>query len=312
MFRDLTEEWKDGTAADTDVLAKGPVPYLRNEDNVALDKIFTFIKEYVKYIYNVGEIKKWLYRNKGKSMLDFITPSDVAYCISLIENSSDLWDQDMQVKAASPDEQLKYKGIGLANEEEREKYAKKVPKFTKGEKTKRTFGAVMWNQEGEEYYTKVKGVWEHVFRDKIVMDAFGSKWTEWVKSKGGYCRHWSNKVTVDPMATVLCGSDDDGGGSENEEVGNNIDGNDISFTDDEDDGENGGVGDAGRGGGGMVSGDGGGGSNAGADDNDDCDDGKGRDDGADVSGGDGEEPSVVSEQSGMKRKREGEKNLLLL
>ena len=167
LLIDHTEEWKTGKNADTTMLANGPVSYLENEQGVALNKFFTFIKEYVKYIYKVGEIKKWLYRNKGKSMLDFITPSDVAYCVSFIENSRDLWEQDMLVKAGSSEEQTKYKGIVLETEAEREKHAKKIPKFTKGEKTTRTSGAVMWNQEGERFYTRVKGAQEGVFLDKI-------------------------------------------------------------------------------------------------------------------------------------------------
>ena len=91
----------------------------------------------------------------------------------------------MIMKDAPHEEQAKYTGSGLESEAERAKYANKTPTLFKGGKTKRMFWAVMWNQEGERFYTRVKGAWESVFRDKSNMEAFGNTWTEWVRDKRG-------------------------------------------------------------------------------------------------------------------------------
>ena len=42
-------------------------------------------------------IKKFVDREKGRTFLDMITPSDVAYSISLIKNSQDVWKESNKI-----------------------------------------------------------------------------------------------------------------------------------------------------------------------------------------------------------------------
>jgi hypothetical protein len=63
-----------------------------------LDQIFNLIARYVRKVHSDEHICKVLMRyNAGRSFLDIIGPSDIAYIVSIIKNSKDMRDQDIQM-----------------------------------------------------------------------------------------------------------------------------------------------------------------------------------------------------------------------
>jgi hypothetical protein len=84
----------------------------------------------------------------NRTFLEMITPSDIAYVISLIKNSQGVWDQDLRV-AASPHV--------LGGEE------KLRPIFTSGKGKKRVFGESVWTREGLEYFYTTEKHWKTVY-----------------------------------------------------------------------------------------------------------------------------------------------------
>ncbi len=61
-----------------------------------LDQIFNLIARYVWKVHSDEHIHKVLMRyNAGRSFLDIIGPSDIAFIISIIKNSKGMWDQDI-------------------------------------------------------------------------------------------------------------------------------------------------------------------------------------------------------------------------
>ncbi len=50
-------------------------------------KSLRFIAMYVFLIYSKGSTKKWLQDHPTKTLLHFITPSDIAYVTALLKNS---------------------------------------------------------------------------------------------------------------------------------------------------------------------------------------------------------------------------------
>ena len=77
--------------------------------------------------------------NAGRSFLDIIGPSDIAYIISIIKNSKGMWDQDIHMQE-----------LGEEAKENPEKKLK--PLFTSGSGQKRTQGKSLWNLEGMKYF----------------------------------------------------------------------------------------------------------------------------------------------------------------
>ncbi len=110
------------------------------QGNNLLDQIFNLIARYVWKIHSDEHICKVLiHYNAGRSFLNIIGPSDIAYIISIIKNSKGMWDQDIQMRE-----------LGKEAKENPEKKLK--PLFTSGSGQKRTQGKSLWNLEGMKYF----------------------------------------------------------------------------------------------------------------------------------------------------------------
>ncbi len=210
-----------------------------------MNDVFVFLAEYVKFCYGAVNIKNWIKKSRGKTFLDKITPSDIAYCISLIKNSGSVWEQDALMKRIDDDERAKYrdwKTITFKDQAEKDKYARKVPLFTKGENIKRVFGGVMWNTMGKEFYKTSKMNWEAVYASVDAMGVLRKGWNEWQENhKGCTQNHWTNRSATNALWTVRPGEDDGrGDGDEEGEIEEDLDGGFIPLDDEDDDQSNGG------------------------------------------------------------------------
>jgi hypothetical protein len=64
-----------------------------------LDQIFNLIARYVWKVHSDEHIRKVLMcYNAGRSFLNIIGPSDIAYIVSRIKNSKGMWDQGIQMQ----------------------------------------------------------------------------------------------------------------------------------------------------------------------------------------------------------------------
>ncbi len=93
-----------------------------------------------------------------------ITPSDIAYVISLIKNSQGVWDQDLRM-VANPHV--------LGGEE------KLRPIFTSGKGKKRVFRESVWTREGLEYFYTTEKHWKTVYTTKSIFSKFATEWEHW-------------------------------------------------------------------------------------------------------------------------------------
>ncbi len=60
--------------------------------------MYEFFARYVRMVYSDSDIQTDLKNNEGLSFVDRITPSDIAYVISVLKNGHDLWDQNIKIK----------------------------------------------------------------------------------------------------------------------------------------------------------------------------------------------------------------------
>ena len=92
-----------------------------------LNQIFNLIARYVRKVHSDEHIRKVIRYNAGRSFLDIIGPSDIAYMVSIIKNRKGMWDQDIRMQE-----------LGEEAKENPEKKLK--PLFTSGSGQKRTQG----------------------------------------------------------------------------------------------------------------------------------------------------------------------------
>ena len=105
------------------------------------------------------------------SFIDIIGPSDIAYVISIIKNSGEVWDQDVKMKE---------KGARAMGSGER----KKKLLFTKGEGAKRRKGESLWNIEGRRYFAGAEATWREIYNNEEQMKVIYNKWEKWIDTKG--------------------------------------------------------------------------------------------------------------------------------
>ena len=60
--------------------------------------VFEFLLNYVRRVKSDMEWKKLLKQNPEKPFLMFVTPSDIAFILSLIKNGMKMWDQRLKDK----------------------------------------------------------------------------------------------------------------------------------------------------------------------------------------------------------------------
>ena len=151
---------------DPDKLARGIKDFVVGNSNAdSLYPVYDFLARYVRKLHSDRYIKKTLADNPGKSFLAVIGPSDVAYVISLLKNSIDVWKYDI----------------------ERPEGARPKPLYTKGENMKKEFGKTGWNAAGMQYFEDALKAWKKVFstaNDNPHFTLLSGGWNEWLQDVG--------------------------------------------------------------------------------------------------------------------------------
>ena len=192
---------------DPDKLARGIKDFVVGNSNAdSLYPVYDFLARYVHKLHSDRYIKKTLADNPGKSFLAVIGPSDVAYVISLLKNSIDVWKYDI----------------------ERPEGTRPKPLFTKGEKMKKEFGKTGWNAAGMKYFDDALTVWKKIFSttgDNPRFALLSGGWNEWLEDVGSNINPagWTRKDLSRVLATrrkgdmaVDDGSESDDASSRNE------------------------------------------------------------------------------------------------
>ncbi len=90
--RSYTDD-KNRDNIDPDKLKNGITNYPSSEDKEILNMFFT---RYVQKAHSNGVIKSELRNNEELSFIDIISPSNIAFVISVIKNGQDAWDQKIE------------------------------------------------------------------------------------------------------------------------------------------------------------------------------------------------------------------------
>jgi hypothetical protein len=56
-------------------------------------KICCFLDKYVTRLYGTCTVSTWFTKNKGKSIFDLVTMSDIAFTVAVIKNGHNKWDE---------------------------------------------------------------------------------------------------------------------------------------------------------------------------------------------------------------------------
>jgi hypothetical protein len=95
-----------------------------------VEHFLQFLDKYVSHAVGNHYFLQWIKSNRSKMFLDKVTVSDIAYTILDYENTKEVWEEDLQIKASS-----------RTDEERRNAMHHKKPKYHVGrEKHLKRFG----------------------------------------------------------------------------------------------------------------------------------------------------------------------------
>ena len=150
-----------------------------------------FLARCVQKVHSNCYLKNALKQEPGLLFLDIICPSDIAYVICLIENSSGVW-----LDALRKDRN---------NEEHQGNKKKPKAKYTAGKGKKQVIGECMWNDNGQQFYSYAIDKWSEVCDPEDPQyEMLHGGWELWVSTKaqtmvlGG---SWTKKTIKSVLAT---------------------------------------------------------------------------------------------------------------
>lgn len=131
--------------------------------STGLPHLYEFFVKYVRRIHTDNHWKRTMKTKTNIVFFQHITPSDIAYIISVIKNGKPVWNtkKTKLFPSAEPEKKVK-------------------PLFTLGKGQKKTFGKSTWSMEGKKYYDKVLTTWKEAYANKAQMTALVNGWERWV------------------------------------------------------------------------------------------------------------------------------------
>ena len=148
-----------------DEVADGLQGFMKNNQEnrgLGLPEVYEFFMRYVRRIHPDTHWKRTMKKNANKVFFQLITPSDIAFVISLLKNGMPVWNRKKVL--FETDEMMKTKA---------------KPLFMSGEGQKRSFGKTTWSKEGLKYFQKVERTWQEAYGNKEEMLALINGWERW-------------------------------------------------------------------------------------------------------------------------------------
>ncbi len=73
---------------------------VKKSENDQAEHFLWFLDKYVSHAVDNHYFLQWSKSNRSKSFLDKVTASDIAYTILVYENTKEVWEEDLQIKAS--------------------------------------------------------------------------------------------------------------------------------------------------------------------------------------------------------------------
>ena len=147
------------------------IPY---EENL---EFLTFMDFYVSKLAGARELKSWSVKNPGKTLLDKMTASDIAYAILVYENGIDVWMERFQKKQMNTEEQSQ--AIQSATLKYHHPVGTKLKAYHDG-----------WTQLGRDYYYSLLKMVQRIKGNTELWDVTKDNWRAYLnKNKRGSFVH---------------------------------------------------------------------------------------------------------------------------
>ena len=116
-----------------------------------LEDFMRFLDKYVSHAVGNHHFMQWSKSNRTKTFLDKVTASDIAYTILVYENSKEVWNEELQIRATS-----------RTDDERRTATRVKKPRYHEGRGKRLKRYGDGWTEDGREYYQLLLGIFKNL------------------------------------------------------------------------------------------------------------------------------------------------------
>lgn len=132
-----------------------------------------FLDKYVSCVPGQRDIAKFFKENPRKTLLDKLTPSDIAYTVLIYENTYAVWDENRLWKTMTRAEREETPRV------QKQKYFQKC-----GSKNKKFQDG--WTKEGEKYYESLVEEFRSLSKNEVVWEGLQEHWRQYCKEHNKY------------------------------------------------------------------------------------------------------------------------------
>ena len=177
------------------------------QDEIKKKIIFVFVSKFVSKIYGVCMINAWLSKKKGCTFFDMMTMSDFAYTVAVLENSYEVWDQEIKKENMTSTEWETYM--------KSEDYIEKTPKYTDRKGKKREYCGSGWSKAGIEFFNDVRTRWREISSRNMV-NAWSNLEKDWAEyaEENNFGNMYTRKVTSKDTSSDSPHDDNEGEGQD--------------------------------------------------------------------------------------------------
>jgi len=108
------------------------------------EQFLRFVDKYVTHAIGNHQLGKWLRANTTKTLLDKVTASDIAYTILVYENTKEVWEEEIEIKASDKTDEEKRSTARLRRPKYHEGRGKRLKRYADG-----------WTDVGKSYYEEL-------------------------------------------------------------------------------------------------------------------------------------------------------------
>lgn len=193
-------------------------------DTNAIRELNDLIYYYATEIYGRLDIKSWLRAHKDKSVLDRLTPNDLAYTVLVYDNYHFKWKHEMEVERAESMRRMAAATAAASAGDDHaifmppQKKQKKPPydgpslPYTKPAKSKKQYLEIGWNTEGIKYLKRLTGSFTALRENHRVWTLCKEFWEDYVRKMSRNCGCWVPQyqlqdIVDDEVQDAIAGAD---------------------------------------------------------------------------------------------------------
>ena len=174
MNNKMLKRCPDGKILITFVSLTEDTTTITYEENL---EFLTFMDFYVSKLAGARELKSWSVKNPGKTLLDKMTASDIAYAILVYENGIDVWMERMKKRQMNAEELVQF--VKSAELKYHHPPGTKLKAYHDG-----------WTQLGRDYYYSLLKTIQRIKGNTELWDVMKDNWRTYLnKNKRGSFVH---------------------------------------------------------------------------------------------------------------------------